>query len=68
MGCVAFGACCIEPSATRTEKGGDRSVSPYLDLSSWSPAQARSQDFVKGGLFWKVETTVSDLDPNFHCS
>ena len=31
--------------------------------------QARSQDFVKGGgLFWKVETTVSDLDPNFHCS
>ena len=30
--------------------------------------QACSQDFVKGGLFWKVETTVSDLDPNFHCS
>ena len=21
-----------------------------------------------GGLFWKSETTVSDLDPNFHCS
>ena len=22
----------------------------------------------RGGLFWKSETTVSDLDPNFHCS
>ena len=31
--------------------------------------QARSQDFEKGGrLFWKSETTVSDLDPNFYCS
>ena len=30
---------------------------------------ARSQDVEKrgGGLFWKSETTVSDLDPNFHC-
>ena len=32
MGCVAFGACCILSSATRTKKGGDRSVSPYLDI------------------------------------
>ena len=32
MGCVAFGACCIHSSATRTKKGGDRSVSPYLDI------------------------------------
>ena len=30
--------------------------------------QARSQDFEKGRLFWKSETNVSDLDPNFHCS
>ena len=28
---------------------------------------ARSQDLKKGGLFWKSETTASDLDPNFHC-
>ena len=36
-------------------------------ISSWSPTQAGSQAFVKGGggLFWKVKTTVSDLDPNF---
>ena len=27
--------------------------------------QARSQDFAKGGLFWKLETTVNELDPNF---
>ena len=32
MGCVAFGACCIHSSATRTKKGRDRSVSPYLDI------------------------------------
>ena len=32
MGCVAFGACSIDSSATRTEKGGDRTVSPYLDI------------------------------------
>ena len=30
--------------------------------------QARSQDLKRGGLFWKSETTASDLDPNFHCS
>ena len=30
--------------------------------------QARSQDLEKEmGLFWKSETTVSDLNPNFHC-
>ena len=32
MGCVAFGACSIDSSATRTKKGGDRTVSPYLDI------------------------------------
>ena len=29
MGCAAFGACSIDSSTTRTEKGGDRIVSPY---------------------------------------
>ena len=32
MGCVAFGACSIDSSATRTEKRGNRTVSPYLDI------------------------------------
>ena len=32
MGCVAFGACSIDSSATRTEKGGNRTVSPHLDI------------------------------------
>ena len=32
IGCVTFGACDIHPSTTRTKKGGDRSVSPYLDI------------------------------------
>ena len=32
LGCVAFGACSIDSSTTRTEKGGDRTVSPYLDI------------------------------------
>ena len=31
-GCVAFGACDIHSSTTGTKKGGDRSVSPYLDI------------------------------------
>ena len=30
---------------------------------------ARSQEFAKGGgLFWKLEKTVNELDPNFHQS
>ena len=32
IGSVAFGACDIHSSNTGTKKGGDRSVSPYLDI------------------------------------
>ena len=32
IGCVAFGARDIHSSTTGTKKGGDRSVSPYLDI------------------------------------
>ena len=37
--------------------------------SSTIALQARSQDLERGGggLFWKSETSVSDLDSNFHC-
>ena len=30
--------------------------------------QSRSQDFAKGGLFFKLETIVNDLDSNYHQS
>ena len=32
IGCVAFGACDIHSSTTGTIKGGDRYISPYLDI------------------------------------
>ena len=32
IGCVALGACDIHSSTTGTKKGGDRSVSPYLNI------------------------------------
>ena len=32
IGCVAFGASDIHSSTTGTKKGGDRFVSPYLDI------------------------------------
>ena len=32
IGCVAFGACDMHSSITGIKKGGDRFVSPYLDV------------------------------------
>ena len=32
IGCVAFGACYIHSSTTGTKMGGDRNISPYLDI------------------------------------
>ena len=32
IGCVAFGACDIHSSTTGTKKGGDRTISLYLNI------------------------------------
>ena len=40
----------------------------YGKIVLHSIPQSRSQDFAKGGLFWKFDTTVNELDPNFHLS
>ena len=44
---------------------GGTLLQPLLNLSE---DQARSQDFAKGGLFWKFGPTVNEVDPNFHYS
>ena len=41
---------------------GGTLLQPWLNLSE---DQVRSQDFAKGGLFWKFDQTVNELDPNF---
>ena len=47
IGCVAFGACYIHSSTTGTKKGGDKFVSPYLDIrggeGGWSAEAVWSQ-------------------------
>ena len=40
----------------------------YRSSNHVTSNQARSQDFEKGGLFWKSKKSAYDLDPNFHCS
>ena len=42
------------------------STPPLLYEAAVIICQARSQEFAKGGLFWKLETTVNEFDPNFH--
>ena len=40
---------------------------PDIQVSNFvcSPSQACSQEFAMGGLFWELETTANDLDPDF---
>ena len=48
----------------------DDQIKQEVELQGiFASVQARSQEFAKGrGLFWKLEWTVNELDPNFHQS
>ena len=49
-------------------KGGLFIIQPWIAYFIIGTMQVRSQDFEKGRLFWKLETTANELDPNFRQS
>ena len=47
---------------------GKLSIITFLTQKFQNPSRCVARIWKRGGLFWKSETTASDLDPNFHCS